>query len=63
MEKPEKNEDRVKVLHTMTEDTKTWLESESQSSGRSVSWLIEHAVEMWRKRLTVERSKRNSRRR
>ena len=52
---------RVKVLHTITEEAKVWLEAESQSSGRSVSWLIEHAVDMWRKRLEGQRKQRQKR--
>lgn len=57
-EKKNVESERTKVLHTIDRDVKRWLEEESARSGRSESWLIEHAVKLWRKRLEAGRVKR-----
>ena len=48
---------RSKCLHTIDTELKDWLESESEDSGRSVSWLIENAVLQWRRRIEYSRSR------
>jgi hypothetical protein len=45
------NPDRVKVLHTMEKEMRSWLRAERRRSGRSVSWMIENAVKQWRERI------------
>lgn len=42
---------RVRFLNTMDVSLKEWLEEEKKRSGRSISWIIEHAVRQYRDRL------------
>lgn len=53
----EQEEKRVKLLHTVSEDMKEWLESEKKRTGRSVSFMVEVALKQWRDR--IERGRKN----
>jgi hypothetical protein len=50
------NKDKVQVMWRADPELRDWLQQESDDSGRSVQWLITHAVELWRKRLLRNRS-------
>ncbi|NOU12023.1 MAG: ribbon-helix-helix protein, CopG family [Nitrospira sp.] len=50
-------EKRVKLLHTVSEDMKEWLEHEKKKTGRSVSFMVELALKQWRDKL--ERGRKN----
>ena len=50
-------EKRVKLLHTVAEDMKDWLEAEKKKTGRSVSFMVELALKQWRDR--IERGRKN----
>ena len=50
-------EKRVKLLHTVAEDMKDWLEAEKKKTGRSVSFMVELALKHWRDR--IERGRKN----
>lgn len=52
------SEEKVQVLFRTSPGTKAWLDSESERSGRSVQWLLEHAVQLWRNRLESDRKRR-----
>jgi hypothetical protein len=53
----EEEEKRVKLLHTVSEDMKEWLDSEKKRTGRSVSFMVEVALKQWRDR--IERGRKN----
>lgn len=53
----EDKEKRVKLLHTVSEDMKDWLEAEKRKTGRSVSFMVEVALKQWRDR--IERGRKN----
>lgn len=53
----EQEEKRVKLLHTVSEDMKDWLEAEKKRTGRSVSFMVEVALKQWRDR--IERGRKN----
>jgi hypothetical protein len=53
----EESEKRAKLLHTVSEDMKHWLESEKKRTGRSVSFMVEVALKQWRDR--IERGRKN----
>lgn len=53
--------DKEQILWRCDPDMKAWLTEESERSGRSVTWLIQHAVGMWRRRLERQRHGRVSR--
>lgn len=46
------------ILFRTDGTTKQWLADESAASGRSVTFLVQHAVDMWRRRLIRERQTR-----
>jgi hypothetical protein len=50
-------EKRVKLLHTVSDDMKHWLEGEKKRTGRSVSFMVELALKQWRDR--IERGRKN----
>ncbi len=45
----------VQVLVRIQPDLKSWLEEESKRSGRSMTWLVNHALNLWRDRLEKSR--------
>lgn len=47
--------EKTKVLVTVTDDLLAWLDERGREFDRDRSWLIGHAVEMWRKRLERDR--------
>jgi hypothetical protein len=49
--------DKVQVLVRLTPEMKTWLDAERLSSGRPVTWMINHAITLWRERLEKGRGK------
>jgi len=49
------NGQRVTVLHTMEVELKDWLEAEKKKTGRSVSFMIELALNQWRDRIVKRR--------
>ncbi len=49
------NVQRVTVLHTMEVELKEWLEAEKKKTGRSVSFMIELALNQWRDRIMKRR--------
>jgi hypothetical protein len=51
------SEKRVKLLHTVSEGMKDWLDSEKKRTGRSVSFMVELALKQWRER--IERGRKN----
>jgi hypothetical protein len=51
------SEKRVKLLHTVSEGMKDWLESEKKRTGRSVSFMVELSLKQWRDR--IERGRKN----
>lgn len=51
------SEKRVKLLHTVSEGMKDWLEAEKKRTGRSVSFMVELALRQWRDR--IERGRKN----
>ena len=53
----EQEEKRVKLLHTVSEDMKLWLDEEKKRTGRSVSFMVEVALKQWRDKL--ERGRKN----
>jgi len=54
---PKESEKRVKLLHTVSEGMKDWLDSEKKRTGRSVSFMVELALKQWRER--IERGRKN----
>ena len=53
-----KTDERKQMLVRFDPDLHAWLLSESEASGRSATWLVEHACQLWRKRIERERKKR-----
>lgn len=51
------SEKRVKLLHTVGEGMKDWLDSEKKRTGRSVSFMVELALKQWRERIERGRGK------
>ena len=51
------SEKRVKLLHTVSEGMKDWLDSEKKRTGRSVSFMVELALKQWRERIERGRGK------
>lgn len=47
------------ILFRMRNDLVEFIDAEKNASGRSRAWLIEHAVEIWRRRLDRERANRD----
>lgn len=47
--------DQVQVLWRTDPEIRDWLKRESKSSGRPVTWLINHAVVLWKERLEKSR--------
>jgi hypothetical protein len=52
------SDDKSQILWRCDPEIKQWLQTESDASGRSVTWLIEHAVNLWKKRLMRDRDAR-----
>ena len=50
-------EEFAKMLLRMPVEMKDWLARESRRSGRSQTWLVLHAVEMWMDRLNRSRKR------
>lgn len=48
---------RCEILLRVTPELKAWLDAEKVSSGRSLQFLCNHAIELWRDRLEKGRSK------
>jgi len=55
------NDDRIQFMMRFDPEIKAWLDSESEKSGRSLTWLVEHAVQLWKNRLEVQRQKQQDR--
>jgi hypothetical protein len=51
------SEKRVKLLHTVSEGMKDWLDTEKKRTGRSVSFMVELALKQWRERIERGRGK------
>lgn len=51
-------DERVQLLLRLEAENAEFLDSESEASGRSKGWLINHALGMWRRRLQRERERR-----
>lgn len=47
--------ERTKVLISMPVEVVEWLDSQAKLFDRDRSWMVFHAVDMWRKRLDRER--------
>lgn len=43
--------ERVQLMVRFEKDLLDWLKREKRRSGRSMSWMIENAVNQWRDRL------------
>lgn len=43
--------ERVQLMVRFEKDLLEWLKREKRRSGRSMSWMIENAVNQWRDRL------------
>lgn len=52
------SDDRVQLLLRLDSQNAEWLDKESEASGRSKGWLINHALDMWRRRLQRDRERR-----
>jgi hypothetical protein len=52
------SEKECQVLWRCDPELKAFLDAESAASGRSVTWLMAHAVGMWKKRLERQRKNR-----
>ena len=52
------NDDRVQHQQRFDVTVYDWLRAESEASGRSITWLVEHSVKLWRSRLERERRQR-----
>lgn len=50
-----KSGQRVNVLHSIDLELKEWLDSEKKKTGRSVSFMIELALNQWRDRIVKRR--------
>lgn len=50
-------EEFTRMLLRMPVELKEWLAAESNRSGRSQTWLVLHAVELWKDRLNKARKK------
>jgi len=48
----------IQVNWRATPEVKQFLEDEAERSGRPAQWLINHSVDMWRRRLLRERERR-----
>ena len=44
-------DDREKLLVRVAPDLMKWLRSEKRRSGRSMSWMVENAVQQWKDRI------------
>ena len=51
------NKSQVQVLWRTDPEIRDWLKRESESSGRPVTWLVNHAVELWKDRLEKSRKR------
>jgi len=52
-----KNAERVDMLLRVSPDMKAWLDAEKESTGRSLTYLCNHAIELWRDRIEKGRAK------
>ena len=50
-------EEFTRMLVRMPVELKEWLAAESNRSDRSQTWLVLHAVELWKDRLNKARKK------
>lgn len=53
----DENNKQVQVLWRTDVEMREWLKAESVASGRPVTWLINHAVGLWKDRLEKSRKK------
>lgn len=51
MDDGESEVERVQLMVRFEKDLLDWLKREKRRSGRSMSWMIENAVNQWRDRL------------
>ena len=51
MDDVESESERVQLMVRFEKDLLDWLKREKRRSGRSMSWMIENAVNQWRDRL------------
>ena len=52
------NDERVQMLVRMDPAVHAWINRESAASGRSATWLVEHACKLWMNRIERSRSQR-----
>lgn len=52
-----KNSERVDMLLRVSPEMKAWLDAEKASTGRSLTYLCNHALELWRDRLEKGRTR------
>ena len=52
-----KNSERVDILLRVSPEMKAWLDAEKASTGRSLTYLYNHALELWRDRLEKGRTR------
>jgi Ribbon-helix-helix protein, copG family len=51
MDDVDSESERVQLMVRFEKDLLDWLKREKRRSGRSMSWMIENAVNQWRDRL------------
>lgn len=44
-------EGKKDILLRVDTEMKAWLDAEREASGRSLNWLVNHALKLWRDRL------------